>query len=40
MAAEFGSVHVVSQLLAKGADVTIRNVKDESALDLAAQYGR
>ncbi|CAH0719152.1 unnamed protein product, partial [Brenthis ino] len=40
MAAEFGSVHVVSQLLAKGANVNIRNVKDESALDLAAQYGR
>nr|XP_026491846.1 uncharacterized protein LOC113397642 [Vanessa tameamea] len=40
LAAQFGSVDVVAQLIARGADVTIRNMKDESALDLAAQYGR
>ncbi|XP_050355250.1 uncharacterized protein LOC126776671 [Nymphalis io] len=40
LAAQFGSVDVVAQLIARGADVSIRNMKDESALDLAAQYGR
>lgn len=39
-AAHFGYTDVVAQLIAKGADVTIRNIRDESALDLAAQYGR
>ncbi|XP_039747690.1 uncharacterized protein LOC120624931 [Pararge aegeria] len=40
MAAQYGSVKVVAQLVDRGADVSLRNVKDESALDLAAQYGR
>ncbi|XP_045504663.1 uncharacterized protein LOC123701284 [Colias croceus] len=40
MAAQFGFVNVVAQLIARGADVNIRNIKQESALDLAAQYGR
>ncbi|KAL4713431.1 hypothetical protein ACJJTC_010416 [Scirpophaga incertulas] len=40
IAAHFGYVDVVAQLMDRGADVTIRNIKDESALDLAAQYGR
>ncbi|RVE53027.1 hypothetical protein evm_002325 [Chilo suppressalis] len=40
IAAHFGYVDVVAQLMAKGADVTVRNIKDESALDLAAQFGR
>ncbi|XP_061380809.1 uncharacterized protein LOC116774236 [Danaus plexippus] len=40
MAAQYGFVSVVAQLIAKGADVSIRNLKGDSALDLAAQYGR
>ncbi|CAG5054372.1 unnamed protein product [Parnassius apollo] len=40
IAAQFGYVDVVAQLLARGADAELRNMKDESALDLAAQYGR
>lgn len=40
IAAHFGYVDVVAQLIAKGADVSIKNNNDESALDLAAQYGR
>ncbi|KAM3966091.1 LOW QUALITY PROTEIN: uncharacterized protein ACR2FA_012964 [Aphomia sociella] len=40
IAAHFGYVDVVAQLIAKGADVTVKNNNDESALDLAAQYGR
>ncbi|CAH0746754.1 unnamed protein product [Diatraea saccharalis] len=40
IAAHFGYVDVVAQLMAKGADVSVRNNKEESALDLAAQYGR
>ncbi|XP_060806287.1 uncharacterized protein LOC106140771 isoform X2 [Amyelois transitella] len=40
IAAHFGYVDVVAQLMAKGADVTIENNNGESALDLAAQYGR
>ncbi|CAH0663908.1 unnamed protein product [Spodoptera exigua] len=40
IAAQFGFVNVVAQLITRGADVTIKNNNDESALDLAAQYGR
>ncbi|XP_059061137.1 uncharacterized protein LOC131854026 [Achroia grisella] len=40
IAAHFGYVDVVGQLIAKGADVSVKNNNDESALDLAAQYGR
>ncbi|XP_030020302.1 uncharacterized protein LOC115440138 isoform X3 [Manduca sexta] len=40
IAAHFGYVEIVQQLIEKGADVTIKNISDESALDLAAQYGR
>ncbi|XP_049878320.1 ankyrin repeat and SAM domain-containing protein 1A-like isoform X2 [Pectinophora gossypiella] len=40
IAARSGFVVVVEQLLANGADVTIKNIKDETALDLAAFYGR
>ncbi|CAH1634785.1 unnamed protein product [Spodoptera littoralis] len=40
IAAQFGFVNVVGQLISRGADVTIKNNNDESALDLAAQYGR
>ncbi|KAJ8728653.1 hypothetical protein PYW07_006349 [Mythimna separata] len=40
IAAQFGYINVVAQLITRGADVTIKNNNDESALDLAAQYGR
>nr|XP_021185740.2 ankyrin repeat and sterile alpha motif domain-containing protein 1B isoform X2 [Helicoverpa armigera] len=40
IAAQFGFVNVVAQLVSLGADVTIKNNNDESPLDLAAQYGR
>ncbi|XP_037871202.1 uncharacterized protein LOC101743013 isoform X2 [Bombyx mori] len=40
IAAHFGYVDVVAQLMAKGADVTVKNISNENALDLAAQYGR
>ncbi|KAJ8720955.1 hypothetical protein PYW08_006420 [Mythimna loreyi] len=40
IAAQFGYINVVAQLIIRGADVTIKNNNDESALDLAAQYGR
>ncbi|XP_072945261.1 uncharacterized protein [Epargyreus clarus] len=40
IAAQFGYVCVVAQLIARGADVTIQNINQETALDLAAQYGR
>ncbi|GBP56700.1 Ankyrin repeat and SAM domain-containing protein 1A [Eumeta japonica] len=39
-AAQFGHVEVVALLLGYGADVTVRNNREESALDLAAQYGK
>lgn len=38
--AQYGHTGVVSLLLEHGCDPTIRNIKQESALDLAAQYGR
>ncbi|KAI5639789.1 ankyrin repeats (3 copies) domain-containing protein [Phthorimaea operculella] len=40
IAARSGYVQVVEVLIAHGADVTIKNIKDESALDLAAFFGR
>ena len=39
-AAQYGHTAVVSQLLEHGCDPTIHNAREESALDLAAQYGR
>ena len=39
-AAQYGHSAVVSQLLEHGCDASIRNAREESALDLAAQYGR
>lgn len=39
-AAQYGHTQVVGQLLQAGTDPSIRNSKGESALDLAAQYGR
>ncbi|XP_024083009.1 ankyrin repeat and SAM domain-containing protein 1A-like isoform X3 [Cimex lectularius] len=38
--AQYGNTGVVSLLLEHGCDPTIRNIRHESALDLAAQYGR
>ena len=38
--AQYGHSAVVNLLLTYGADPSIRNVKDETALDLAALYGR
>ncbi|KAJ2941213.1 hypothetical protein O0L34_g10448 [Tuta absoluta] len=40
IAARSGYVQVVEVLISHGADVTIKNIKDESALDLAAFFGR
>lgn len=39
-AAQYGHGAVVSLLLENGCDAGIRNAREESALDLAAQYGR
>ncbi|KAK3922522.1 Ankyrin repeat and sterile alpha motif domain-containing protein 1B, partial [Frankliniella fusca] len=39
-AAQYGHSAVVSLLLDHGCDPSIRNAREESALDLAAQYGR
>lgn len=39
-AAQYGHSLVVSLLLENGCDPGIRNAREESALDLAAQYGR
>ncbi|XP_034244254.1 ankyrin repeat and sterile alpha motif domain-containing protein 1B-like isoform X3 [Thrips palmi] len=39
-AAQYGHSAVVSMLLENGCDSSIRNAREESALDLAAQYGR
>ena len=39
-AAQYGHTAVVSQLLEHSCDPTIRNSREETALDLAAQYGR
>lgn len=39
-ACQYGHRAVVSLLLAKGGDPRIRNVRGETPLDLAAQYGR
>ncbi|XP_026318095.1 ankyrin repeat and SAM domain-containing protein 1A-like isoform X3 [Hyposmocoma kahamanoa] len=40
IAARSGYVVVVEQLLLAGADVTVKNITEETALDLAAHYGR
>jgi len=40
MASQFGHTEVVRLLLHHGADSVIPNAKQETALDLAAQYGR
>lgn len=40
IAARSGYVVVVEQLLLAGADVMVKNITDETALDLAAHYGR
>ncbi|XP_075981966.1 uncharacterized protein LOC142980456 isoform X2 [Anticarsia gemmatalis] len=40
IAAQFGFVNIVAQLVARGADVTIKNINGDSALDLAAHYGK
>ncbi|KAE8744542.1 hypothetical protein FOCC_FOCC008781 [Frankliniella occidentalis] len=39
-AAQYGHSAVVSLLMDNGCDPSIRNAREESALDLAAQYGR
>lgn len=39
-ASQYGHTAVVSQLLEHACDPTIRNTRQETALDLAAQYGR
>lgn len=39
-AAQFGHTEVVSALLEKNCDPGIRNSRGETALELAAQYGR
>ncbi|KAJ0172637.1 hypothetical protein K1T71_011776 [Dendrolimus kikuchii] len=39
-AAQFDHVDVVAQLMARGADVKLKNIRNEGPLELAAQYGR
>lgn len=39
-AAQYGHTAVVEQLLDNACDPAIRNIRGETALDLAAQYGR
>lgn len=39
-AAQYGHTAVVEQLLENACDPSIRNNRGETALDLAAQYGR
>lgn len=39
-AAQYGHTGVVALLLERGCDPGIRNSRGETALDLAAQYGR
>ena len=40
MAAQYGHLEAVQLLLAAGADPNIKNSREETALDHAAQYGR